>query len=66
MDEVAKTAAEHAGAVEEVATLSLGQQDATAGIASSSGVLAALAVELRGVLGRFRTGADPGGPESRA
>ena len=61
MDEVAKMAATHAQAVEEVATLALRQHDGTAGIATSSGALAALAVELRGVLGRFRTGLEPPG-----
>lgn len=63
MDEVAKMAAAHAKAVDEVSTLAVRQHDGTEGIASASAALAALAAELRGVLGRFRTGGDSEGGE---
>jgi methyl-accepting chemotaxis protein len=59
MDEIAKMAGTHASSVENVAALVKRQSGGTDGVASSSEALAALAVELRGVLGRFRTGLEP-------
>lgn len=65
MDDVAKMAETHARAVDEVATLAVRQHDGTAGIATASSALASLAVELRGVLGRFRTGLESGGEDTK-
>ena len=59
MDEIAKMASTHAQAVEDVAALADQQREGTDGVAASSEALAALAVELRAVLGRFRTGLEP-------
>jgi methyl-accepting chemotaxis protein len=59
MDEIAKMASTHAHAVEDVAGLTEQQREGTDGVAASSEALASLAVELRGVLGRFRTGLEP-------
>ncbi len=59
MDEIAKTASAHAEAVDDVARLAGRQKDGTDGVAAASEALAALAAELRGVLGRFRTGLEP-------
>jgi len=58
MDEISKMASAHAASVENVAALVERQRSGTDGTASSTGALAALAVELRGVLGRFRTGVE--------
>jgi methyl-accepting chemotaxis protein len=63
MDEIAKMASTHAQAVEDVAGLAERQQGGTDGVAASSEALAALAAELRGVLGRFCTGLEPKGVE---
>lgn len=60
MDEIAKMASAHAEAVEDVAALAEHQRRGSDGMASSSEALAAIAAELRGVLGRFRTGLEPG------
>jgi methyl-accepting chemotaxis protein len=59
MDEIAKMASMHAQAVEDVAGLAERQQGGTDGVATSSEALAALAAELRGVLGRFRSDLEP-------
>lgn len=58
MDEIAKTTSAHSTAVEDVACLAARQKDGTDGVAAASEALAALASELRGVLGRFRTGLE--------
>jgi methyl-accepting chemotaxis protein len=59
MDEIAKMASMHANAVEDVAGLAERQQGGTDGVATSSEALAALAAELREVLGRFRSDLEP-------
>jgi len=67
MDEISKAAGEHAQAVEDVAGLAARQRDDMVGMVGSSELLANLATELRGMVGRFRTGLESApGPEPRA